>query len=136
MPTSSTNASAARAERTRTPGAWRKRRRRARASASPSSGPLGKDDAVLADPELRDFIAHGAAAVLDHAEKAPEAIAHALAAHDEDGVRDGADVPGGHLAGDEVLELGLLGGDEQQRGHRGVVVSVGIDERAVLPHRE
>ena len=64
-----------------------------------------------------------------------EPVADALAAHHQDGVGHRADVARRDLAGDEVLELGLLGGHQEQRGHRRVIVAVRVDEGAVLPHR-
>src|SRR5439155_11020062 len=94
---------------------------------------LRKDDVLLADAILGDLITHGAPAVLDDAQEGADAVADALAPHDQDGVGDGADVPGRHLAGDEVLELGLLGRDQEQRGHPRVVVAMVVDERAVPP---
>ena len=79
----------------------------------------GKTIPCSADAVLGDLIAHRAAAVLDDGEEARQPIADPLAPHDDDGIGDGADVPRGHLAGDEVLELRLLGRHEQERGHRG-----------------
>ncbi|MEK7387757.1 MAG: hypothetical protein AABZ83_15055 [candidate division NC10 bacterium] len=74
--------------------------------------------------------------MLDDAEHAGEPVPHALAAEDEDRVRGGADIPGGDLAREEVLQARLLGRHEQQRRDPAVVVEVGVDERAMLPHRQ
>src|SRR2546428_3171994 len=97
---------------------------------------LSELEAAAPDPELDDLVAHGAATVLDHREHARHAVAHALAAHHDDGVGGGADVAHGHLAGQEVPDPRLLGRHEQERGDRLVRVAVAVDERAVLQHRQ
>src|SRR5262249_44355671 len=122
------------AERTLAPAVWRKCSERLASSAAPSRGPSGEGDALVADAILGDLIAHGAAPVLDHAEEAADAVADPLAAHDEDGVGDGPNVAGRHLARDEVLELCLLGGNQEHGGDPGVVVAMGVDELPVAPH--
>ena len=93
-------------------------------------------EAPLGDAVLHDVVALGAAAVLHHAEESTEPVAHPLAPHHHDAVRDRADVARGHLPGDEMLELGLLGGHQEQRGHRRVIVPMGVDEGPVLPDRQ
>src|SRR5690349_1131348 len=70
------------------------------------------------DAVLDDLVAHRAAAMLHHRQHARDAGADALAAHDDDRVGGGADVADGHPAGEQILEARLLGGDEQQCGHR------------------
>ena len=72
--------------------------------------------------------------MLDDAEQPRQPAAHALAAEGQDGVRGGADVARGDLPREEVLEPRLLGGDQQERRDARVVVPMGVDELAVLPH--
>src|SRR5262249_16943897 len=77
---------------------------------------------------LDDLVAQGAAAMLHDAEDAGQPVADALAAEDHDRVGGGADVAGGHLARQEVLEPRLLRGHEEHSRQRGVVVEVRVDE--------
>ena len=74
--------------------------------------------------------------MLHHAEHARQAVADALAAQDHDRVGRRADVAGGHLAGQQVLQARLLRRDEQQRRDRRVLVQVGVDKLTVLPDRK
>src|SRR5262249_31677119 len=82
------------------------RGRRGRRPGTPTT--LPELDASGSDPVLDDLVAHGAAPVLDDAEHARQPVTDALAAEDQDRVGGGADVAGGDLAGQQVLEPRLL----------------------------
>src|SRR5262249_15114111 len=111
------------------------RGRRGRRPDTSTTG-LAELDASSADPVLDDLVAHRAAAMLGAPALARRPITDARAAEDQDRVRGGADVAGGDLARQQVLQPRLLGRHQEQGRERRVVVAMRVDELAVLPHRQ